>query len=213
MEQPNSTKFHFCGHGQSVNEEFLYTMQQIQQLSLQEGYKPILQAAVRILSGETQLNSVESLQEALKPLLENLPQYQLEDLVRMVKILILFLQQSISHNCSVNQLTEDLQQLGWQTEDEKTAFIVRLWKKYYVAMSRSLQLKDFKVSPLRDLDWRFGVTAACSELNQVGNTFLQLKIGLENSDQDVFVEMSMEQFYCFLHEMEKAKKTLDFFGS
>lgn len=212
MEQ-QPAKFHFCGHGQIVNEEFLYTMEQIQQLPIQEGYKPILQASVRILSGETQLSSVESLQEALKPLLENLPQYNLEDLVRMVKILILFLQQSISHNCSVNQLTEDLQQMGWQIEDEKTSFIVRLWKKYYVAMSRSLQLKDFKVFPLRDLDWRFGVTAACSELNQVGHTFLQLKIGLENSDQDVFVEMSMEQFYSFLHEMEKAKKTLDFFNS
>ena len=65
---------------------------------------------------------------------------------------------------------------------------------------------------LVDLDWSFGVTASSNECNQVGKTFLQLKLTIrqENNElKDVFMEMTIEQFYHFLSEMEKCKSYID----
>lgn len=47
---------------------------------------------------------------------------------------------------------------------------------------------------------------------QVGKTYLQVKfkIGGANGAQDVFLELSLEQFYQFLAQMEKAKAYVDY---
>jgi hypothetical protein len=63
------------------------------------------------------------------------------------------------------------------------------------------------VNQLEDIDWRFGVTASSSEMDRVGSTFLQMKI--KTADKPVSnIELSLEQFYHFLGEMEKAETTL-----
>lgn len=61
------------------------------------------------------------------------------------------------------------------------------------------------------MDWRFGVSIGSSELNQVGNTFLQLKFVTANQEPK-YIELDLNQFYQFLHEMEKAKVLLDTFN-
>lgn len=63
-----------------------------------------------------------------------------------------------------------------------------------------------------DVDWKFGVTAASSEKSQVGKTFLQLKITVDtgNGLKNIHMEMSLSQFYAFLHELEKAKTSLQY---
>ena len=69
------------------------------------------------------------------------------------------------------------------------------------------------INQLVDMEWKFGVTAANSDLKSVGNSFLQLKLVInKGSDEteDVFMELSLPQFYSFLHEMEKAKASLEF---
>jgi hypothetical protein len=62
------------------------------------------------------------------------------------------------------------------------------------------------------MDWSFGVTTATDECDQVGKTFLQVKfkIGGANGAQDIFLELSLEQFYQFLAQMEKAKAYVDY---
>ena len=68
------------------------------------------------------------------------------------------------------------------------------------------------INQLVDMEWKFGVTASSSEMNKVGNSFLQLKLVVSkdsDSTEDIFMEMSLSQFYTFLHEMEKAKANLD----
>ena len=70
------------------------------------------------------------------------------------------------------------------------------------------------MSKVVDVDWKFGVTASTSEDDKVGTSYLQLKITVENKDKElknVYLEMSLPQFYSFLHELEKAKTSLDFF--
>ncbi|XP_039280841.1 COMM domain-containing protein 7-like [Nilaparvata lugens] len=66
---------------------------------------------------------------------------------------------------------------------------------------------------VKDMDWQFGVTAACSNKEQVGKTFFYLKLNVESEDgsqRAVHMEMSLSQFYSFLHQLEKAKNSLDF---
>lgn len=72
--------------------------------------------------------------------------------------------------------------------------------------------QTFMINKLVDMEWKFGVTAASSEIKKLGNSFLQLKLVVSKGNdttEDIFMEMSLPQFYTFLHEMERAKTNLD----
>lgn len=80
------------------------------------------------------------------------------------------------------------------------------------------------------------MTAADSDMKKVGNSFLQLKLVLNKGGktEDVFMgeweeyaltycsdmqkltvfqpELTLNQFYTFLHEMEKVKSSLEYFS-
>ncbi|KAK3273013.1 hypothetical protein CYMTET_18723 [Cymbomonas tetramitiformis] len=69
---------------------------------------------------------------------------------------------------------------------------------------------------LVDLDWKFAVTASSDELQVVGGSLLQLKMSLDTGDgkiEHVAMEMTLPQFYQFLHEMGKMKAVMDTYGS
>ncbi|KAJ9586030.1 hypothetical protein L9F63_020327 [Diploptera punctata] len=62
-----------------------------------------------------------------------------------------------------------------------------------------------------DIEWKLGVTAASSKERQAGTTYLHFKLVLDaggGSLKTVYMEMSLAQFYAFLHELEKAKSSL-----
>ncbi|XP_012535951.1 LOW QUALITY PROTEIN: COMM domain-containing protein 7 [Monomorium pharaonis] len=67
------------------------------------------------------------------------------------------------------------------------------------------------ISKILDISWRFGVTAASNDSNNIAKSFLQLKLCLDNDGKvkNVFTEMTIGQFYKFLHDLEKAKCNLD----
>ncbi|EFN78263.1 COMM domain-containing protein 7 [Harpegnathos saltator] len=67
------------------------------------------------------------------------------------------------------------------------------------------------ISKIIDVSWRFGVTAASNDSDNVAKSFLQLKLSLDNGGKinNVFIEMTIGQFYKFLHDLEKAKCNLD----
>ncbi|KAL2742250.1 COMM domain-containing protein 7-like [Vespula maculifrons] len=76
------------------------------------------------------------------------------------------------------------------------------------------------ISKILDISWRFGekykkiyilITAASSDSDKVGKSFLQLKLCLDEGSRikDHFIEMSIPEFYKFLHDLEKAKINLD----
>jgi len=66
-----------------------------------------------------------------------------------------------------------------------------------------------------DVEWKFGVTAATSECDKVGISYLHMKITISpetlgDKPRTVFLEMSLPQFYEFLHKLEKAKSSLEY---
>ena len=59
------------------------------------------------------------------------------------------------------------------------------------------------------LDWKFGVTASSDELQAVGSTFVlvRLKVAPKEGSGETRVvpmELTLPQFYSFLHELEKS---------
>ena len=101
--------------------------------------------------------------------------------------------------------------------DTLAAGICEVWSENSSRISSSLLSKTLKANHLVDLDWNFGVTAASSEMEQVGAAFLQLKLSMDKGEnggaQDVFLELSVDQFYSFLSSMEQCKRFLDLVAS
>uniref|UniRef100_A0AAY4D1G8 Nucleolar protein 4-like b n=1 Tax=Denticeps clupeoides TaxID=299321 RepID=A0AAY4D1G8_9TELE len=70
------------------------------------------------------------------------------------------------------------------------------------------------VNQLVDMEWKFGVTVGTSEIQKLGNIFLQLKLVIRkgNTTENVYMELTLPQFYNFLHEMERAKASMECFS-
>eukprot|EP00761_Pharyngomonas_kirbyi_P003550 gb/GECH01003554.1/.p1 GENE.gb/GECH01003554.1/~~gb/GECH01003554.1/.p1 ORF type:complete len:204 (+),score=34.90 gb/GECH01003554.1/:1-612(+) len=173
-------------------------------------FRNLVSASFKLLSGHTELSSVDMLHTALEPMAEDagVSTTQLSDSVRT---LTLILQGAVKRNIKHSFLQEDLQHLGM--DSDKSQLISNLFRKQFIALSRSAVSQTLTACPVVDMQWRFGVTAANSEISQVGSTFLQLSLTLDKSGQEEYVQMelSLEQFYEFLHEMEKAKASMSYF--
>ncbi|KAJ4461314.1 hypothetical protein PAPYR_2363 [Paratrimastix pyriformis] len=72
-------------------------------------------------------------------------------------------------------------------------------------------MSNFSLNSLVNLDWKFGVCASTDELRQAGSTFLQLKLVFADQ-REVFMELTLPQFFQFLGEMEKVKANLESFS-
>ncbi|MEQ2297399.1 COMM domain-containing protein 7, partial [Ameca splendens] len=98
--------------------------------------------------------------------------------------------------------------------EEKAAHFSLQWGEHYAALSRLAVGQTLMVNQLVDMEWKFGVTVGTSEIQKVGNIFLQLKLVVRkgNSTENVFMELTLPQFYNFLHEMERAKASMECFA-
>ncbi len=58
---------------------------------------------------------------------------------------------------------------------------------------------------LIDLDWSFGVTTTSDELSKIGKVFVQLRLtlGTREHHRDEFVEMSVDQFFSWMGQLER----------
>ncbi|KAG7160839.1 COMM domain-containing protein 7-like [Homarus americanus] len=66
---------------------------------------------------------------------------------------------------------------------------------------------------LVDLQWKFGVVAGSSSEGEAGRTFVQVKFISRTASENLvprYVEMSLHKFYDFLHQLEKAKASLEY---
>lgn len=73
---------------------------------------------------------------------------------------------------SLGQLYSDLQKLG-QTAGNASKFC-QLWQSHADNADVVLPTNIDTVKKLVDMEWKFGVTAASSEINRVGQCFIQV---------------------------------------
>ncbi|XP_052067748.1 COMM domain-containing protein 7-like [Mytilus californianus] len=117
---------------------------------------------------------------------------------------------ALKKSLNVTQLKEDLVNLG--LSEEKADYFCQQWNNNLAALSKGALGQTLTVNQLVDMEWKFGVTAASSQVDKVGNTFLQLKLAINtgNGIKNTYMELTLPQFYSFLHEMEKAKASLEY---
>jgi hypothetical protein len=131
-------------------------------------------------------------------------------LKNLVKSILIFFKAALRKNLSPSYVRDDLVQLG--LSEERAESVSKQWKANLGSMSRVAAGQSLSVNQLVDMEWRFGVTAADSDMDKVGNSFLQIKMVLNKGSgtEEVFMELTLPQFYSFLHEMEKAKACLEY---
>uniref|UniRef100_A0A3B1K5F0 COMM domain containing 7 n=1 Tax=Astyanax mexicanus TaxID=7994 RepID=A0A3B1K5F0_ASTMX len=89
-------------------------------------------------------------------------------------------------------------------EDKATHFSDQ-WRVHNPLLSRLAVGQTLMVNQLVDMEWKFG-GKFCSSLQ------LKLVVRKGNSTQNVFMELTLPQFYNFLHEMERARASMDCFS-
>merc|ERR1712126_130013 len=117
---------------------------------------------------------------------------------------------AVKKNVSSTQFKEDLIADGLH-EAQATIF-AQVYESRLPELRTAAIESTLSVNQLVDLQWKFGVTTASSDIQLVGNTFLQMKWTVRDAGgklETISMELSLPQFYKFLHEMEKAKTSME----
>merc|ERR1712173_131175 len=101
-------------------------------------------------------------------------------LTKVVGALLILFQGALKYNLAADALTEDLSRLGGKEELAK--LVGSLWQKNFLALNTQAAMDVIKINQLVDLQYRFGVTASSDALQEVGKSFLQLKLTLSKAD-------------------------------
>ena len=124
-----------------------------------------------------------------------------------------FFRECVRNNLSHTNVAAELQKVGLAAD--KSVSIGKAWRKSSGGMSKAAMKQTVMMNELVDMQWKFGVTASSDDAAQIGSTFLQLKLVLDKGSGSLethYMELTLPQFYEFIHEMEKAKASLDAFN-
>ncbi|XP_061682778.1 COMM domain-containing protein 7 isoform X2 [Syngnathoides biaculeatus] len=159
---------------------------------------------------------------------QNLNKFNEQQFLRLMEILFQFLLNpketeklmeqlsdfagAMKRNLTAEQLKEDLQTLG--LHEDKAAHFSQQWAEHRTKLCRLAVQQTLTVNRLVDMEWKFGVTVGTSEIHKMSNIFLQLKLVVQkgSSTENLYMELSLPQFYNFLREMERAKASMDSFS-
>uniref|UniRef100_A0A8B9MKZ5 COMM domain-containing protein n=1 Tax=Accipiter nisus TaxID=211598 RepID=A0A8B9MKZ5_9AVES len=124
-------------------------------------------------------------------------------LKNIVKSILLVPNGALKRNLSSEQVRADFIALG--LSEEKASYFAEQWKVNSPTLTRLAVGQTLMINQLIDMEWKFGVTAGSSELEKVGSIFLQVNLLHQR-------ELTLPQFYSFLHEMERVKTSLESFS-
>ncbi|XP_063104594.1 COMM domain-containing protein 7 isoform X5 [Cavia porcellus] len=95
--------------------------------------------------------------------------------------------------------------------EEKATYFSEKWKQNTPALAQWAVGQTLMINQLIDMEWKFGVTSGSSELEKVGSIFLQLKLVVKKGNQieNLYIELTLPQFYSFLHEMERVRASME----
>jgi hypothetical protein len=132
-------------------------------------------------------------------------------LKNVVRGVIAFFRGAAKHNLAPKQVAEDCVALG--LTEEATGVLQEVWATNHTQLTNAQATKTIMANQLVDMEWKFGVTSATDEVDKIGSTFLNMKLVIDEGSgqrEDVFMELSLQQFYEFMADMENAKSHLDF---
>ncbi|XP_056667929.1 COMM domain-containing protein 7 isoform X3 [Monodelphis domestica] len=138
-------------------------------------------------------------------------QISLGPLKNIVKSLLLVPNGALKKNMTAEQVRADFITLG--LGEEKATYFSEKWKQKSPILARWAIGQTLMINQLIDMEWKFGVTSGSSELQKVGSIFLQLKLVVKkgNQTENVYIELTLPQFYNFLSEMERVRASMECF--
>uniref|UniRef100_A0A672HRQ4 COMM domain containing 7 n=1 Tax=Salarias fasciatus TaxID=181472 RepID=A0A672HRQ4_SALFA len=126
---------------------------------------------------------------------------------RLIEILFQFLLEPKEAERFMQQLSE------FAAEQGLSAGPLKSLMKSVLLLPQGAVKKNLTSEQIRD-DLLTLVTVGTSEVQKAGNIFLQLKLVVRrgSSTENVYMELTLPQFYNFLHEMERAKASMECFS-
>lgn len=134
---------------------------------------------------------------------------KLRPVQEMIKTILIIAKEANRYKLTPGQLFGDLQKL--KQEPERASKLCQIWRRGSERTSKEAVNTCDIAKRLVNMEWKFGVTSSNSEMARVGNCFIQIKMILSKglSTESLSFEMSLHQFYDFMHQMEKAKLEFD----
>lgn len=132
----------------------------------------------------------------------------------VVRFLLEILNGAIKHGCSPVELAVDLRAMG--CGDAAATALVEAWEEKGPDLAHRAASSAVMVNRLVDMSWTFGVSVATNEVAPVGETFLQLRLVLATGGggrDNVYMELTLPQFYELLAQLQRAKAILDFLAA
>ena len=128
----------------------------------------------------------------------------------IVRSLLLLLQEGMKDGVTLIELEKRCN--SYNILPRLTTLIIDIWSKRTKEIVHHLITRTVTSNELVDLDWTFGVTASTDDCDQIGKTFLHLKLTLDTSTgiKPIFLELSLDQFYNLLGKLSKCKAHIDF---
>jgi len=188
-------------------------MEEIQGLNTlnEDKFSSLIEEVLSFIAGES---DAEKLKETISNFCKQDSSLSQQSIIRAVSSLVLFFREGVKTHLNVSGLKEELVNKGLLENYAST--VASKWKQKFVELSRATAAtQTLMVNQLVDIEWKFGVTASNNDLSKAGTTFLQLKLVLDKGDEtteNAHMELSLSQFYQFLHELQKAKSNLDYFN-
>uniref|UniRef100_A0A3B4TUB9 COMM domain containing 7 n=1 Tax=Seriola dumerili TaxID=41447 RepID=A0A3B4TUB9_SERDU len=138
---------------------------------------------------------------------QNLNKLNEQQFPRLIEILFQLLLEPKETERFMQQLT------GFAGEHGMSAGPLRNLMKSILLVPQGALKKNLTAEQIKE-DLVTLVTVGTSEIQKVGNIFLQLKLVVRrgNSTENVYMELTLPQFYNFLHEMERAKASMECFS-
>ncbi|KAM6165003.1 COMM domain-containing protein 7 isoform 1-T1 [Rhynchocyon petersi] len=139
-------------------------------------------------------------------------QISLGPLKSIVKSLLLVPNGALKKSLTAEQVRADFLALG--LSEDKATYFSEKWKQNSPTLAQWAIGQTLMVNQLVDMEWKFGVTSGSSELEKMGSIFLQLKLVVKkgNQTENLYIELTLPQFYSFLHEMERVRASMECFS-
>lgn len=129
---------------------------------------------------------------------------------RSSKLLLLFFKFAGKKVLSRVKLEDDLKKLGF--DDNVVDRIGQLWDEQKIGVCKVLIGQMGNAYSLLDLEWKFGVTVGNKIVDTKGESFIQIKMVVQDPElkvNEIFMELSPIQFYELYGELEKIKSIMD----
>ncbi|KAG7521655.1 hypothetical protein JOB18_003813 [Solea senegalensis] len=133
------------------------------------------------------------------------------DIKASVAVLSFILSSAAKHDVDSESLSSELQQLG--LPKEHTTGLCKSYEDKHSALQDKLRETSLRLGQLEDVSWRVDYTLSSSELREVNEPAIQLKLQLNGAESGAsetkVVSVSAEKFRVLLAELKQGQTMMN----